>query len=142
MIIKISKFLKIYIVFLAFVLLVNLSLELIVPTPEREVVIAEHGLEYFIKDKIKVLIIFYAIFNFVGSMIFFFKNYKWRKMGLLSFIVGFILEFLLMKPDWVQNIYSLSISFDVITAVVVSALYWFGAWGAPAYILHKYIIRE
>lgn len=139
---KVVKFLKIYLVFLLFVLTVNLSLELIVPTPERKAFIDEHGFTSFITEKIKVIVIFYMFYNLLGSIIFLIKNYKWNKMGLLSFLFGFFLEFLLMKPDWVQNICALRITPSVITAVIISALYWFGAWGAPAYILQKLFLKE
>lgn len=139
---RVIKFLVIYIVFLLFVLVVNLTLEIITPTPERAAVIAECGWECFLKEKIKGVVIFYVIFNFIGSVIFLLKNYKWKKMGQLSFIIGFILEFLLMRPDWVQNIFSFNITFSVITAVIISSLYWFGAWGAPAYLLHKFILKK
>ncbi|MCW4020776.1 MAG: hypothetical protein NWF14_06080 [Candidatus Bathyarchaeota archaeon] len=54
-------------------------------------------------------------------------------MEMLSLVIGFILEFTLMKPEWVQNIYAFKIEGDVIGAVFVSSLYWFIAWGAPAH---------
>lgn len=78
------------------------------------------------------------MFSLAGSAIFFFKNYKPIKMGLLSFALGFILEFATMKPDWVQNIYTLQIAGGTIVAVIVSAVYWFIPWGVPAYIINKF----
>ena len=118
---KVIKFLKIYIIFILFVLTVNLSMEMFIPTPEEKNAVA--------------IAIFYLIFSFPGSLIFLLKNYKPIRMGLLSLIIGFILEFAFMMPDWVQNIYSFNITGGVVVAVIVSAIYWFIAWGVPAYIL-------
>ena len=118
------RFLKIYLVFFLFSILVNLSLELLVPTPEE-------------KDPTGI-IMFYSIFDLVGSLIYFYKKFRARIMGGLSFILGFICEFTFMRPEWVLKIYDLSINGDVIVAVLVSSVYWFIAWFIPSFILHKY----
>jgi len=132
----IVKFLQIYVVFVAFVLLVNLSLELLV-SPENRKIIEEQGWTYFLQHQLVGIIIFFLIFSFVGTIIFLKTSYNPRKMGLLSFIIGFILEFTMMKPEWVQNIYAFKIGGDVIGAIIVSSLYWFVTWGAPSYIYNK-----
>jgi hypothetical protein len=123
MIANILKFLKIYAVFMVFVLVVNLSMEVFIPTPEEKNVIA--------------IIIFYLIFNLFGSLIFFLKSYKPEIMGGLSFVIGFVLEFAFMRPDWVNKIYALEISIGIFIAVVISAIYWIIAWGIPAYVLDR-----
>jgi len=75
------------------------------------------------------IIIFFSIFSFVGTAIFLKTSYNPRKMGILSSIIGFFLEFTIMKPEWVQNIFALKIGGDVIGAIIVSPLYWFMTWG-------------
>ncbi len=118
---KLVKFFKIYSVFMAIALAINLSLEMLIPTPEEKNAL--------------VIVVFYLLFNLIGSSIFLFKSYRPLKMGTLSFVLGFIFEFTFMRPDWVQSIYALSIGGDVISAVIVSAIYWFIPWGVPAYII-------
>jgi hypothetical protein len=120
-------FLKVYAVFILFSMLVNLSMELLIPTPEEK--------------QATGIIIFYTIFSFFGSMIYLFRKYRPVRMGLLSLLIGFLLEFALMRPAWVMNIYGLSITGDVIGAVLVSSLYWFIAWGIPSYALHQYVFK-
>lgn len=114
-----TRFLAIYLIFVLFALLVNLSMEMIIPTPE-------------VKEPMNI-VFFYTIFQFVGSLVFLLKDFESGKMGFLSLVAGFILEFTLMNPEWVKSIYSLSIGGDVIVAAIVSAFYWFIAWGGPSY---------
>ena len=134
----IVKFFKIYLIFLLTALVINLTLELIVPTPERAKIVAEHGLEYFLLSHTKVIIIFYLIFSLIGALIYFYNNYKPLTMGILSFVVGFFLEFTLMRPDWVEDIITSSFHPGLISSVVVSAIYWFVPWGVPVYLIKKY----
>jgi len=132
----IIKFLKIYSIFILFAILVNVSLEIIgaillkIPMPENNPITAIAG-----------IVTFYLIFSFLGALIFLFKNYKARKMGLLSLIIGFVLEFTFMRPEWVQNIYAFKIGGDVIVAIIATSFYWFIAWGIPSYIIHKYCLN-
>lgn len=139
---KFIKFLKIYMVFLLLVLLTNLSMEILVPTPERERTIAEHGWDYFLQSKVTGIVIFYMTFNFAGSVISLLRDCGPSTMGILSFVAGFILEFAFMKPEWVMKIYAFEIGGDVVGAVIVSSFYWFIAWGLPAYIIHKFLIKH
>jgi len=126
------KFLKIYFVFILFALLINLSLEILL----RFVFEIPEALD------ISGIIIFFSLFNFLGAVILFFKNYKGSTMGVLSLIFGQICEFTFMKPEWVRNIYALKISMDVIMPFIISSLiYWLPAWLIPTYILHKYFIK-
>ncbi len=122
---RIINFLKIYLVFMAFALLINLSMEMLIPTPEE-------------KDA-SGIITFYMVFNLVGSVILLVKNYEPKLMGMFSLFIGFVFEFAFMRPDWVQNIYALNIEVGVIIAVIISAIYWFVPWGIPSYIAHRYI---
>lgn len=125
---KIVRFLKIYFVFVSIALLINLSIEMLIPTPEQKNAIG--------------IIMFYIIFSFIGSSVFFFKNYTYRRMGLLSLLLGFIFEFTFMRPAWVYDIFALKITFGVILTVIISALYWFIPWGVPAYIIHRYLSKQ
>ena len=124
----IIKFLKIYLTLFLCAIAFNLSMEILIPTPEEKLVLP--------------IVIFYSLFSIIGAMIFFFKNYKPMKMGFLSLILGFIFEFTFMRPDWVNKIYAIKIEGDVIGAVIVTAFYWFIAWGIPSYIIHKYLIKS
>ena len=123
---KFIRFIKIYLVFMAIVLAINLSMEMLIPTPEEK-----HA---------SGIIIFYSLFSIAGSAILLFKDYKPAMMGMLSFVLGFIFEFTFMRPDWVQNIYAFRITGEVILTVVISAIYWFIPWGVPTYIIKKFKI--
>lgn len=81
------------------------------------------------------ILTFYSIFDLAGTMILLKKGYGSREMGILSLIFGFIFEFLWMRPDWVQDLSSLRITGGVVVAVIVSAFYWFAAWGVPSYFI-------
>ena len=124
---RIIKLLKIYIVFILIALLINLTMEMTIPTPEEKNALG--------------IIIFYLMFSFVGSIIFLLKSYRTRIMALLSFIAGFFLEFAFMRPEWVMKIYVLQLTGDVIGGLIVSAIYWLIPWGVPAYILHRYLFK-
>ncbi|MDH5437595.1 MAG: hypothetical protein OEX76_01695 [Candidatus Bathyarchaeota archaeon] len=139
---KVTKFLKIFVVFLLFALATNLVMEIFVPTPEREKIVAEHGWAYMVQSKVTGLTFFYGIFSFVGGVVFLSKSYKPLIMGFLSFVVGFVFEFAFMNPEWVQKIYSLQVGADVVVAVIVSAFYWFIPWGVPSYIFHRWIFKR
>ena len=130
---RVIKFLKIYAVFFLFALLVNLSLEiglrLIFQIPEPL--------------DVRGIIMFFSLFNFFGALIFFYKKYRARKMGLLSLIFGDICEFTFMKPEWVQSIYALKINMDAIMPFIISSvIYWFPAWTIPSYVIHRYVIKS
>ena len=125
---RIIRLLKIYAVFIMVALLINLTMELTIPTPEEKNAFA--------------IVFFYLLFSLPGSLVLLFKNYRPLKMGLLSFVIGFIFEFAFMRPDWVMKIYSLTAGPDVIGAVIISAVYWLIPWSVPTYILQKYIIKE
>ena len=124
---RLVDFLKVYSVFILFALLVNVSMEMLIPTPEEK--------------QLTGIVLFYLMFSFFGSAVYLLKKYRALAMGLLSLVIGFVLEFAFMRPEWVLNIYAVTISGDVVGAVVVSALYWFVAWGIPSYILHRYLFR-
>ncbi len=143
---KILEFLKIYFVFLAIAFVINtLIMEILVApsvAPEHQKSISEQGWRSFVYNQLVGVTILYSIFSFVGSIIFFKKRFDFKRMGLLSFISGFVLEFTFMRPEWVQAIYELRVSGEVIGAVIVSSLYWFIPWGVPSYILQKYFLKE
>lgn len=126
---KLLKFLKIYVVFFMVAMLINLTMELVIPTPEEK--------------NASAIVFFYMLFSLPGALIFLFKNYKPQIMGLLSLVIGFFFEFAFMRPDWVMNIYALNIGASI-GAVIISAIYWFIPWSVPAFLLqkYKYIIKE
>ena len=126
----IIKFLKIYLVFILFAVSINLFLEIslrfIFEIPETL--------------DIKGIMIFFSIFNFFGALIFFFRRYKAKIMGLLSLVLGQVCEFSFMRPEWVQKIYALEIGMDVIMPFIISSIiYWFPAWLIPSYVIHRYL---
>ena len=126
----IIKFLKIYLVFILFAVLINLFLEIslrfIFEIPETL--------------DVKGIMIFFLIFNFFGALIFFFRKYKAKIMGLLSLVLGQVCEFSFMRPEWVQKIYALEIGMDVIMPFIISSIiYWFPAWLIPSYAIHRYL---
>lgn len=124
---KLVKFLKIYFVFILVALLINLTMEMTIPTPEEKNAIG--------------IAMFYLLFSLPGSLVFLFKNYRPLIMGLLSFVIGFLMEFSFMRPEWVMKIYSLTVGPGEIVAVIVSAVYWFIPWGVSAFILQRYILK-
>lgn len=130
--VEFTKFLKIYLIFILSALMINLLLEI----SFRVVFKIPEPLDIF------GIIIFFSIFNFFGSLIFFHKNYEARKMGLLSLLFGQILEFTFMKPEWVLKFYALEISGETIAPFIISSLiYWFPAWAIPSYIIHNYFSK-
>lgn len=130
---RIIKFLKIYLIFILFALLINLSLEILF----RFIVEIPKTLD------ICGIIIFFSIFNFFGALIFFYKKYNVKRMGLLSLLFGQILEFTFMKPEWVLGFYALKIGGETIAPFVISSIfYWFPTWFIPSYIIHKYLIKS
>ncbi|UCD73657.1 MAG: hypothetical protein JSW01_03205 [Candidatus Bathyarchaeota archaeon] len=116
--------------------LLNLSMEVIFG-PENRQALLEHGWQYLIQHRLVGILIFYSIFNLAGTTILLKKDYGSREMGVLSLIIGFIFEFLWMRPDWVQDLSSLRITGGVIVAIIISAFYWFAAWGVPSRFLHR-----
>ncbi len=124
---KLVKFLKIYFVFILVALLINLTMEMTIPTPEEKNAIG--------------IAMFYLLFSLPGSLVFLFKIYRPLIMGLLSFVIGFLMEFSFMRPEWVMKIYSLTVGPGEIVAVIVSAVYWFIPWGVSAFILQRYILK-
>ena len=127
---KIIEFLKIYLVFILFAVLINLFLEIslrfIFEIPETL--------------DVKGIMIFFSIFNFFGALIFFFRRCKAKIMGLLSLVLGQVCEFSFMRPEWVQKIYALEIGMDVIMPFIISSIiYWFPAWLIPSYVIHRYL---
>ena len=126
----ILRFLKVYAIFLIIALLINLSMEMLIPTPESA------------SKEAGGIVMFYLMFSVFGSAAFLLTRWNAVRMGLLSLAVGFLLEFAAMRPDWVMKIYALSAGPAEIVAVLVSALYWFIPWGVPAYILRRFVLKE
>jgi len=152
---KIIRFLKIYLVFWLFAVAISVVImEILIGSilvPERQEFAAEHGMINYSFEILIGTTIFYTIFSFFGALIFYFKNYGCKKMGILSLLLGFILEFTILQPNipegegsgasWVQGWYSLNISGEIIVGTLISAIYWFIAWAGPTYIIHKFLAK-
>lgn len=131
------KFTKTYLVFTALVLLVVIPLELLF-SPNHPRTIAEYGWGYFIRHSLTGMVVLFAFISLLGVVLFLWKKYDPVKMGILSLILGFAIEFIFMKPDWVHALSTFKITGGVLIAVLVSALYWFAVWGIPSYVISKY----
>lgn len=133
--------LKPYLVFTTITLLVVIPLELIF-SPHHRKTIAEYGLSYFIRHSLVGMVILFALISLIGVVVLLKKKYTPVRMGVLSLILGFAIEFLFMKPDWVQAIVTFKIGGGTIVAVLISAFYWFAVWGIPSYVIYKYFVQE
>jgi len=105
----ILNFVRAYLIFLLCSLAINVSMEILVPTPEREKIVVEHGWGYLMTYQVRGLAIFYMMFSLPGSVIFLRMRYGSLRMGELSLAVGFFLEFAAMRPKWVMDIMALRI---------------------------------
>jgi len=153
---KIIQFLKIYLVFWLFAVTVSVVImEILIGSilvPERQEFAVEHGMINYSFEVLFGTTIFYTIFSFFGALIFYFKNYSYKKMGILSLLLGFILEFTILQPNipegegsgasWVQGWYNLNITGETIVGTLISAVYWFIGWGLPSYVIHKYSAKS
>ena len=150
------RFLKIYLVFWLFAVAISVVImEIIIGSlivPERQEFSSEHGITAYTFKVFFGTTIFYTIFSFFGTLIFYFKNYSYKKMGILSLLLGFILEFTILQPNipegegsgasWVQGWYNLNINGETIVGTLISAIYWFIGWGLPSYVIHKYSTKS
>jgi len=137
---RLVKFGKVYLVFILSAILVNVAMEIAVPTPEKARVIAEHGWGHYLSVNVRGLILFYALFNLIGGVIYISTNLRSVEMGVSSLVVGFVLEFALMRPDWVLHILALRVAPADVVAVIVSMFYWYVAWGLPSYLIQRYLM--
>jgi hypothetical protein len=113
--------------FVAIVLLLSIPLELLITTSAEQ------------KEAFGLLVsclIIYTIYGSVGSVIHLKKISSAKWMGVASLTIGFILEFLLIKPSWVQDIYAMNLG-NALAPTVISGVYWFLIWALPTYILRK-----
>ena len=132
-----TTFLKKYLLFYVSVLVVVYPLELIF-SPHHRVTIAEYGWGYFIRTSLMGMGILYALLSLIGLLILLKMEYTPVRMGVLSLVLGFVIEFFFMKPDWVYTIARFQITAGVVIAVLLSALYWFLVWGFPSYMIKRY----
>lgn len=124
-----------YLTFLGITLLVVLPLELLF-SPHHRKTIAEYGLPYFMRTSLLSMIFLFALISLLGLIIFL-RGYTPKKMGILSLVLGFAIEFLFMKPDWASAITRGAIKGGTLVAVFLSAIYWFAVWYAPSYGLQS-----
>ena len=135
--INLLKFFKIWAIFLLYVFVLDITLELLL-SPENHAFISEYGWETFLQRRFFGILIFYIIFNTLGSFILFRKEYEPKKMGILSLVIAMFLEFTFMRPEWVENIYTSSISGDTVGAFAVTTIFWFSTWYVPSYIAKRF----
>ena len=130
---KFKKFLSVYMIFILWAVCVN---GIIIETIGRVVLKIPEPWD-------PGLFIFYFIFNSIGTIIFFIGKYNSKIMGIFSLIIGQILEFTFMRPEWVKKFYALEIGGETIAPLIVSSiLAWFPVWFFPSYIAHKYIFKR
>jgi len=125
------RFVRTYLVFMVFAVLLNLSME-VVFGPENRQALLEYGWLYLVQYRLLAILQFYLVFNLVGTLIFLRSGFGSRRMGILSWVVGFVLELAVMRPDWVLDIYALRVSGGLLVTVLISSFYWFAAWGVPS----------
>ncbi len=136
---RLAKFVRVYVIFMLSSLLANVTMEMIVPTPEKERIVAEHGWGH-LSVNVRGIVVFYAVFSLVGSTIYFDSNLRSVEMGVSSLVLGFVLEFAFMKPEWVVNTMALQLKPGDIIAILVSAFYWYVTWGLPSYLIMRYLM--
>jgi len=137
---RLVKFVKVYLVFVLMAVLTNAAMEIAVPTLEKAGVIAEHGWGHYLAVNVRSPILFYALFNLIGGVIYNSTNLRSVEMGVFSLVVGFVLEFAFMRPDWVLHILALRVAPADVMAVIVSMFYWYIAWGLPSYLIQRYLM--
>jgi hypothetical protein len=129
-----ATFLRTYPLFTILTLLVVIPLELVF-SPVHSKTVAEYGLGYFIQHSLGGMIVLYAFLGLIGTVLFLKKGYTPLNMGILSLILGFFIEFVFMKPDWVSDILTLKVGGGTLIAVLLSAVYWIAVWGVPSYVI-------
>ncbi len=133
---------KAYLMFAGVSVTINVMfLELVIApmiAPEHQKVIAEHGWMYFFFNMILGAMVLFLIISLVGTIVFLKTGFRPRIMGILSWALGFLLEFTLMKPEWVQSLLNLTPTEDAIGAIIVSSIYWLIPWGLPSYLLYRF----
>ena len=137
---RLVKFVKVCLVFVLLAVLTNVAMEITVPTPETAGVVAEHGWSHYLTVNVRSLILFYALYNLIGGVIYNSTNLRSVEMGVFSLAVGFALEFAFRKPDWVHHILALQPTPGDFVGVVVSMFYWYIAWGLPSYLIGRYLL--
>lgn len=134
------KFGMVYLVFVLSAVLVNVAMEIAIQTPEKAEIVAEHGWGHYLAVEVRGTILLYALFNLVGGVIYISTNLRSVEMGATSLVFGFVLEFAFMRPGWVLHILALRVVPADAVAVVVSAFYWYVAWGLPSYLIRCYVM--
>ena len=137
---RLVKFVKVCLVFVLLAVLTNVAMEITVLTPETAGVVAEHGWGHYLTVNVKSLILFYALFNLIGGVIYNSTNLRSVEMGVFSLAVGFALEFAFRKPDWVHHILALQPTPRDLLAIVVSMFYWYISWGLPSFLIGRYLL--
>jgi hypothetical protein len=137
---RLVKYVKVYLVFVLLAILTNVGMEIAIPTPEKAGVIAKHGWGHYLAVNVRGLILFYALFNLIGSVIYNSTNLRSVEMGVSSLAVGFVLEFAFRRPNWVLHILDLQPTPGDLVAIVVSMFYWYVSWGVPSYLIGRYLL--
>jgi hypothetical protein len=137
---RLVKFVKVNLVFVLLAVLTNVAMEIAIPTLEKAGVVVEHGWGQSLAVDVGGLILFCALFNLIGGVIYNSTNLRSVEMGVFSLGVGLILEFAFMRPDWALQILALRPTLRDLLAVVVSMLYWYISWGLPSFLIGRYLL--
>lgn len=135
---KLARLSKVFLIFWLVSLATNLTMEVLVPTPEKAAIVEEHGWGYYYTVQVRGIVLFYAIFSLAGSYVFVTQSYRTRMMGLLSTALGYFFEFAFMRPDWVRALLALQLSPALFFTLLVTTFYWYIAWGLPTYVTHRW----
>jgi len=99
-----------------------------------------YGLAYFTGAMFVGAAVFQTLFASAGALIFLKRVRDFRRLGLLSLALGFLIEFIFMRPpeaEMLMGVVPLTDVGGVVGWVGVSGAYWFLDWGLPAYVLRR-----
>ncbi len=87
---------------------------------------------------------FWVLYCILGVGIFLKKENNPKIIGAYSWVLGYMLEFTWIRPNWVQAILGeIEMSrLELLAAVLVSSLCWFMSWALPAYVIIRFLVKE
>jgi hypothetical protein len=137
---RLFKFGKIFLVFMLTALVTNVVMEIVIPTPEKGRIISKHGWGHYLIVDVRGIVLFFVLFSLTGSVIYNTTSLMSADMGVASLVIGFLLEFAFMRPDWVLHVLTLKPRPGDLVAIIVSMFYWYIAWGLPSYIVWRLLM--
>ena len=137
---RLFKFGKIFLVFMLTALVTNVVMEIVIPTPEKGRIISKHGWGHYLIVNVRGIVLFFVLFSLTGSVIYNTTSLMSADMGVASLVIGFLLEFAFMRPDWVLHVLTLKPRTGDLVAIIVSMFYWYIAWGLPSYLVWRLLM--